>query len=288
MGFSSKAVVIKMLYAQGVDTQSVIAMRMIFALPFALVVAIALALSKKLPPLSIKAFFAVSGLGILSYYVSSMLDFLGLQYVTASVERLILFTYPTLVLLISIFFYKKNMSNQQKKTLGFALGLTYLGLIIAFIAENGVGQQRDLTKGGLLVGACAITYALYVVWTGELVHRVGSARFAALAIIAATVPVVVQAYFHNRIDIFDFSAPVYWQAAWLVLGATVVPIFAITEGIRLVGASLSSIIGFVGPVFTIYLGYIFLGEQVSMLQLLGTSLVLVGIFLASGLGKKSA
>ncbi|NJN34283.1 MAG: EamA family transporter [Saprospiraceae bacterium] len=289
IGFSSKAVVIKLLYREGVDTLSVIAMRMIFSLPIFVFTAIVLYTKKDKDkteaPLTWQSFLLIGALGVLSYYVSSMLDFLGLQYVTASVERLILFTYPTIVLIISIFFYGKKIAPPQSYYIIFSLLLTYLGIFIAFAAENGIGQQTDLVKGSLLIGACAFTYALYVVWTGELVHRVGSVRFTAYAMIGATVPAIIQSYIYNGVAIFGYSAEVYKLAIWLVLGATIIPVFLITEGIRLVGASLSSIIGFVGPVATIILGRVFLSEIVTPLQLLGTGFVLFGIFFIGWKGK---
>ncbi len=290
IGFSSKAVVIKLLYKEGINTLSVIALRMIFSLPVFIITALVLYLKKEKNktenPLTWRLFLMIGALGILSYYVSSMLDFLGLQYVTASVERLILFTYPTIVLLISIFFYGKKIAPPQSYYVILSLFLTYLGVFIAFVAENGIGQQTDLVKGSLLVGSCAFTYALYVVWTGELVHRVGSVRFTAYAMIGATVPAIVQSYIYNGVDIFNYSPEVYKLTIWLVLGSTVVPVFLITEGIRLVGASFSSMIGFVGPIATIALGYVFLSEIITPLQLVGTALVLVGIFVIGWKGKK--
>jgi drug/metabolite transporter (DMT)-like permease len=224
----------------------------------------------------------ISGLGILSYYVSSTLDFLGLQYVTAGVERLILFTYPTIVLIITFLFYNKKITPPQ---LG-ALFLTYIGVIIAFVAEKGVGQQADIVKGGLLIFSCAFTYALYVVWTGELVHRFGTLKFSCYAMIAATITAVIQSYLHNSLDIFNFPKEVYVLNIWMVLIATVIPIFLIVEGIRIVGAGNSGIIGFTGPVSTILLAYIFLNEKITGLQLLGTAVVLAGIFLITWKGRK--
>ncbi len=275
--FSAKAILVKLLYRYHLDTQSVIALRMLLALPFYLGIAFWLHHREKNVQLSLREWLAISGLGILSYYVSSMLDFWGLQYVTASVERLVLYTYPTLVLILSAFLFKKHISRRQY----LALILTYIGVVVAFVAERGFGEQRDLLHGGLLVFGCAITYATYVVFTGEYVHRVGSAKFTCFAVLAATVPALIQSGVHNHFDLFRFPAPVYTLSIWLAVVATVIPTFLIVEGIRLVGANNSGIIGFVGPVATILLGNIFLGEPVTAWQLVGTVIVLLGIGLLS-------
>ncbi len=279
--FSAKAVIVKLMYRYGVDTQSVIALRMLLALPFYLGVAIYLYRRTDNVRLGKRAWLAISGLGILSYYISSMLDFLGLQYVTASVERLVLYTYPTMVLVLSAVLFKKRISGVQY----LALALTYLGVVLAFAAEKGFGGQKDLLHGGLLVFGCAITYSFYVVFTGQYVHRVGSAKFTCYAVIAATFPTLIQTGVHNRFDIFHFPFQVYMLSVWLAVVATVVPTFLIVEGIRIVGANNSGIIGFVGPVATIVLGYVFLGEPVTALPLLGTFVVLAGVGLLSWRGR---
>ncbi len=160
-----------------------------------------------------------------------------------------------------------------------ALALTYTGIVLAFAAEHGIGEQRDVLLGGALVFACAFTYSFYVVFTGEYVHKVGTAKFTCYAVMAATVPALLQSWIHNGLDIFGYSWSVYHLSVWLAVVATVVPTFLIVEGIRLVGANNSGIIGFVGPVATIFLGYWFLGEPVTGLQLFGTAVVLAGVFL---------
>ena len=277
IGFSSKAVIIKLAYRYHIDTASILAMRMLFSMPVFLIVALILFFRKDNTRLTLKQWGAISGLGILSYYISSWLDFTGLQYLSASVERLILFTYPTIVVLISAFFLGKKITSVQK----WALVLTYVGVALAFVAEKGLGEQKNIWLGSAFVFGCAITYSFYVVGTGELVHRFGSVKFSCYAMLSATIPGVLHCYAVNGLDIFGFPREVYILMIWLVIVATIIPIFLIVEGIRIVGASNSSIIGFVGPVSTILLGYIFLGEKASIMQLIGTAIVLVGVYLVS-------
>ncbi len=277
IGFSSKAVLIKLMYQYHIDTISVISLRMVFSLPFFIVIALYLAQKADNVRLSQKDWLTISGLGILSYYVSSMLDFLGLQYVSAGVERLILFTYPTMVVMLSAVFLKKKITPPQY----FALLLTYIGVAIIFIGEVGLRLQKDFWRGAMYIFTCAFTYSLFVIGTGQMVQRIGSVKFSCYAMMAATVPCLIQSYAYNGVDIFHYPKEIYYLTVWLTIIATVIPIFLIVEGIRLVGASNSSIIGFSGPVATIILAYFLLGEHITALQLLGTGVVLLGIFLVT-------
>ncbi len=282
IGFSSKAVIIKLMYIHQVDTISVMALRLIFSLPFYIVIAFFVSKDEANVRLTTREWLMIGGLGILSYYISSMLDFLGLQYVSAGVERLMLFTYPTMVVILSAIFFKKKITPPQY----IALILTYIGVIIAFIAEKGLGEQKDMEKGAFYILTCAFTYSLYVVGTGQLAQRVGSIKFTCYAMIAATIPTLIQSAVYNGVDIFHYPQEIYWLTLWLVVIATVIPTFLIVEGIRLVGASNSSIIGFVGPVSTIFLANFYLNEKITLLQLLGTGIVLFGVFLITWKGRK--
>jgi drug/metabolite transporter (DMT)-like permease len=281
IGFSSKAVLIKLMYQYHVDTVSVIALRMLLSVPFFIITALWLSNRDRNVVLTRQDWLKISGLGIISYYVSSMLDFLGLQYLSATLERLILFTYPTMVLILSAIFLKKKITPPQY----LALILTYIGIAIIFLFDKGLGEQKNLWLGAAFIFTCAFTYSIYVIGTGEIVQRIGSVKFSCYAMLAATVPVLIQSYIYNGMDIFHFPKEVYVLSAWLAIIATIIPIFLIVEGIRIVGASNSSIIGFSGPVSTIFLGYFFLGEKITPIQLLGTAIVLLGVFLISWKGK---
>jgi len=282
--FSAKAILVKLLYRYDIDTVSVIALRMLFSLPFYVAAIIYLSKRSNNVRLRPREWLAISGLGILSYYISSMLDFWGLQYVTAGVERLVLFTYPTMVLVLSAVLFKRRIVRIQY----IAMALTYLGIVLVFVAEKGFGLQTDLVKGALLVFGCAFTYSFYVVFTGEYVHKVGSVKFTSYAVLAATVPALVQSLIYNGLDIFRYPTEVYYLSGWLAVVATVIPTFLIVEGIRIVGANNSGIIGFVGPVSTIALGYFILQEPISTMQLAGTAVVITGVGLLSWFGKMPA
>ena len=284
VGFSAKAVIIKLMYQYRVDTISVMALRMLLSVSVYIGVAVYLWRRESNVRLTGRETWMVCGLGILSYYISSLLDFWGLQYISAGVERLILFTYPTMVVVLSALFFKRKITTPQY----IALVLTYIGVAIAFVAERGLGEQQNFWLGASLIFTCAFTYSLYVIGTGELVHRMGSVKFTAYAMMAATVPALIQSWVHNGVDIFHFSHDVYVLSAWLALISTVIPTFLIVEGIRIVGASNSSLIGFVGPVATIFMAHVFLQEPITPLQLLGTAIVLAGVFLITWKGGKKS
>jgi drug/metabolite transporter (DMT)-like permease len=281
MCFSTKAVLIKLMYQYEVDTFGIIALRMLLSAPIYIAVAIWLAVKKDNIPLTAKEMASIGGLGILSYYVSSMLDFWGLKYISAGVERLILFTYPTFVLLFSFLFFQKKITKIQI----IAVVLTYIGVAITFVAEKGLGEQTNLLLGASLIFTCAITYSFFVIGTGELAKKYGSIKFTCYAVLAATIPALIQSYVHDGMDIFNHPKEVYTLATWLALIATVIPTFLIVEGIGLVGANNSGIIGFVGPVWTIFLANWVLNEPITALQLVGTGVVLAGVALISWKGK---
>ena len=273
--FSTKAVIVKLAYRYEVDSISLLALRMLFSLPFFLLVAALSGRQKKYRgfPISRKDGFRILFLGVVGYYLASMLDFLGLQYVTASLERLILFVYPTLVLLIGATVYREPVTRRQ---LG-ALLLTYLGIAIAFSEGLYRGGDENYIWGAGLVFFGALAYAVYIVGSGRLLPRIGTLRFTSLAMMASAGAVLAHHGIAYRWQLFGFPTPVYGLALLMALIATVIPSFLISEGIRNIGSGNASIIGSIGPISTIVLAYIFLGERLGWLQWAGTVLVIAGV-----------
>lgn len=273
--FSTKAVLVKLAYRYEVDSISLLALRMLFSLPFFLLVAALSGRHKKKQGLSLRPrdWRHILMLGVLGYYLASLLDFLGLQYITASLERLILFVYPTLVLLIGAVVYREPVSRRQ---LG-ALILTYLGITIAFsegLSMNG-GPNFILGAGMIFFGALA--YAAYIVGSGRMLPRIGTLRFTSLAMTASAAAILIHHGIAYQWALFGFPPPVYGLAVLMALIATVIPSFMISEGIRNIGSGNASIIGSIGPISTIVLAYIFLGERLGWLQWAGTVLVIAGV-----------
>ncbi len=272
IAFSTKAIFVKLAYQYEVDTVSLLALRMLFSLPFFLIIAYWQS-RKNLPGLTSRQYLGMAVLGILGYYCASMADFLGLQYISASLERVILFAYPSLVIILSAIFLKIPIQPRQYT----ALGLTYLGIILAFWGEMQVRYTQDFWWGGGLVLVAAFFYAMYLMGSGRLIPGIGSLRFNAYAMSAACGAVLFHTGWQNGWDLFSFDAAVYQYSWAIALISTVFASFLITAGIARIGAGNAAIISSIGPVSTIVLAYLYLNEELSLFQLFGTLLVLVGV-----------
>jgi drug/metabolite transporter (DMT)-like permease len=278
--FSGKAVLVKLAYGYQVDPVALLSMRMLFALPFFLVIAFFSGRRAEQVQLNQRDWLAVLALGIVGYYLASLFDFLGLQYISAGLERLILFVYPTLVVVLSAIFYGIKIGKREYR----ALLLTYLGIFVVFYHDLSLNQS-GVVIGSLLIFASAFTYAIYLMGSGRLIPKLGSVRFTAYAMIVSSVAVLAHYAVIHGFARWDFPAEVYILGLIMAVFATVLPAFLLSEGIRLIGSGRASIVGSVGPVSTIVLAYMFLNESITMYQLLGTALVLVGVLTVSAKDK---
>lgn len=272
MAFSGKAIIVKLAYRYGVDAVTVIMYRMLFALPIFLGMAWWAGRGK--PGLTRRDWLGVIGLGVSGYYLSSFLDFLGLQYVTASLERLILYLNPTLVLLLNAVLYRK--SGTRRQMLGMAL--SYLGVLLVFGYEARL-EGSNVVLGVLLVFASAVSYAIYLVYSGQMVQRVGSLRLVGLATSVACVCCIVQFLLLRPVAVALAVAPqVVWLSLLNAVLCTAVPVLLVMMAIERVGAAVTAQTGMVGPVSTILLGVWLLGEPFTAYVAAGTVLVIAGIF----------
>jgi drug/metabolite transporter (DMT)-like permease len=274
--FSAKAVMVKMAYVYKVDALSLLSLRMLFSVPFFLIIAI---YSNKKNPganLTKKDWLMVVLLGITGYYLASLFDFVGLQYINAGLERLILFIYPTLVVILSAIFFKKKIGKKEY----FALLLTYAGILIVFMNDLNF-SQKNILLGIVLIFGSALTYAVYLMGSGELIPKLGSMRYTSYAMIISTMAVLLHFEFANDNSLWHFSYQVYWLSLVMAIFSTVIPGLLLSEGIRMIGSGKASIIGSIGPVSTIMLAYIFLDEKITFYQILGTVLVLAGVLTVS-------
>jgi drug/metabolite transporter (DMT)-like permease len=259
-----------------VDPVTLLALRMIFSLPFFVVSAWWSSNQSKNIKFTTSQWISVAVIGCLGYYVSSLLDFLGLQFVTAGIERLILFIYPTIVLLISLIFFKAKITALQ----WLALLVTYAGLMTAFWGEvNFDSPSENFYLGSFLIFVCAITYAIYIVGSGRLIPAIGAAKFNSYAMSFAAIAVVLHFFVTNDNSLFSLDRSVYIYSFTMAIASTVIPSYLVTEGIKRVGSDNAAIVGSVGPVSTIVQAYFFLEEPIHALQLLGTVLILVGILM---------
>ena len=283
VAFSGKAVIIKLAYRHGVDAVTLLALRMLFSAPLFLALAWWAVRDPAVQALSREDLRAVAMLGFVGYYLASYFDFLGLQYITAALERLLLFIHPTFVLLISALLYQRRITRRDV----VAIVLSYLGIALAF-GNDVATQPGNVVLGSFWVLLSALFYAAYLIGSGRLVGRVGSLRFACYAGLVSCAAVVLHYLLTREISfIFSQPAPVYWLAFLMAAVSTVLPIVLTSEGIRRIGASHSSIIASVGPIATIFLGFAFLDEPITAVQLAGAALVMAGI-LAISLQKKTA
>ena len=274
-GFSLKAIFIKLAYPYGVDALTLLALRMVFALPVFLWVG--LARQRAGDALGAGDWGRIVGLGCLGYYAASLLDFWGLQYISAGLERLILFTYPTLTILIGVLFQGKPLSWRE----GVAMVLCYTGIGFAFVHDLGLADARDVWLGGSLVFASSVAYAVYLAGSAPMIARLGALRFAALAMLVSTAATLLHFTAVQPFAAFIQPWPVYGWSLAMAVFATVVPVFALAAAIRQLGAGRTSLYGMVGPLLTIGFGWWLLDEAVSPAQLAGAGLVVIGIVLVS-------
>ena len=279
--FSAKAVVIKLAYRYGVDATTLIALRMAFSLPF--FVAALIWSSRGAQPLLRTDHARLILIGLLGYYAASYLDFLGLQYVTAALERLILYLSPTLVVVLSALFLRKRFGRHEWG----ALALCYGGILLVFWHDVSLEGGRVLL-GSTLVFAGAVCYAVYLIVSGELVRRLGAIRLTAYAMCVSSFAVFVQFALLNPLSTLRQPQPVYWLSLLNAVLCTVLPVFATMLAVERIGASRASMASMVGPVSTIALAYLFLDERVSTWQVAGTALVLTGIYVLTRAGKVPA
>lgn len=280
--FSSKAVMVKMAYNYQVDALSLLSLRLLFALPFYIGVFVATAKPDKLKAFKPKEYLFVVLLGFIGYYMASFLDFKGLNFISASLERLILFIYPTIVLIISALFLKKKATIEQK----IAVFITYFGVVLAFY-KNGNVTGSNLALGSFLIFGSALLYAIYLVGSGTLLPRFGTRLFTSMAMTVSTVAAFVHFALAGQIDLWSFPREVYTIALLMAVVCTVIPSFLIAESIRLIGASNVAVIGSFGPISTIILASIFLGERITVFQMLGTVIVISGVLLIANGNNKS-
>lgn len=270
--FSFKAIVIKLAYQYDITSISLLGLRMAFALPlFLLIGFFRRERSATNGPLSRADATIILLLGVFGYYLASYTDFLGLQYLSAGMERIILFVYPTLVLILQRIIFKTAIKPVQ----WLATGLCYCGIALAFSSSDfSVGNQFTLGAG--LVFLSAFLYSFYVIGSGRLAPRLGTVRFTSLALIGASVAVLFHVYLSGN-TLFGFPWQLYAYGVTLAIFCTVIPSYLVTEGVRRIGANDAAILGAIGPVATIVLEYFVLDESLNLVQGLGALLVIVGV-----------
>jgi len=274
IGFSGKAIIVKLAYRHGVDAVTLLMWRMLLALPFFL--AMAWWSGRGKPALTKQDWRDIAVLGFTGYYLASYLDFAGLAYISASLERLILYLNPTLVLLISVLFFHHRLQARQV----LALAISYAGVVAVFAHELSF-EGASTAIGAALVFGSAVSYAIYLALSGKVVQRLGSMRLAGLASSVACGLCIAQFALLRPMSAFVVPEPVMWLSLLNATACTVAPVLMVMLAIARIGAPLSSQVGMVGPMSTILMGVFILGEPMNAWIVLGTALVMSGVFLVS-------
>jgi drug/metabolite transporter (DMT)-like permease len=283
--FSTKAVMVKKAFADiKVDALSLLAVRMICSLPFYLIVAFYKTNKEENVKLTARQWWYVVALGLMGYYLSSFLDFVGLQYISAGLERLILFLYPTITVLITSLVFKQKISGIQK----IALAVTYVGIAIAYYGELKVDiNNPHFYLGSGLIFLCAITYGSFIAGSGQLIPQIGATKFTAYAMSVASLGVLAHYFINGNFTVLQhFNASFWWYGILLAVVATVIPTFLISGGLKRMGSNNVAIISSIGPVSTIIQAHFILGEKISTAQIMGTILVIAGVIMTGWKGRE--
>ncbi len=287
IAFSGKAIIVKLAYRHQVDAVTLIMLRMLFALPLFMGMAwwgtyrqsggLSVALTRR-------DWGGIVGLGFTGYYLASFLDFAGLQYISASLERLILYTSPTLVMGLGWLFYGRTIRRAQV----WGMGISYLGVLLVF------GQEVRLDGGSVALGAVlvflsAVSYAIYLTYSGELVQRMGSLRLVGMATTVACILCILQYIFLRPLNwsAVQVAPDVIWLSLLNATLCTVVPVLLVMMAIERIGAGATAQTGMIGPMSTIMMGVWILGEPFTAWVGIGTGLVVIGILVFSNSEKKS-
>lgn len=271
--FSAKGLFIKFAYQYKVDTITLLTLRMAISVPVYLLIGF---YSERFHQqrISKKQILAISGFGIIGYYLASYLDMQGLQYISVSLERAILYLYPTFVLLLSVIVLKQRINKKEIA----ALILAYSGIIFIFSEDINTGMGNEIW-GSILVALSAFAFAIFMVGSDKHISLVGSVRFTAYAMSAAGFAVFVHYLLSDRSNVFQQQQEVYFLGALLAILSTIIPSFFMAYGMKVLGAKKVSLLGVIGPVSTMMLGVIFLGETLSMVQVSGIMIVVLAVSL---------
>ena len=274
IAFSGKAIIVKLAYRHGVDAVTLVMYRMLFALPIFAVMAWWASRGK--PALSRRDWLGVLGLGFSGYYMASFLDFWGLQYISASLERLILYLNPTLVLVLGWALYGRRISGRQ----ALAMAVSYAGVLLVFAHELTFDGTATLIGAALVFGS-AVSYAIYLVYSGEMVKRLGSLRLVGLATTVACVLCIGQFVVLRPLDAAQVATPVLWLSVLNAVACTAAPVVMVMMAIERIGAGLAAQTGMIGPMSTIAMGVLLLGEPFNSWIIAGTVLVVAGVLVVT-------
>jgi RarD protein len=273
--FSAKSVFAKMAYEYRIDPISVLYLRMLFSFPLLLTVIFVYEKTRKHAWAHWQDIAKVIVISILGYYISAVFNFVGLLYIDASIERLILFLYPTMVIILSAIFLNKRVSTKQI----IAILIAYLGIIIAFAEKLKMNSEHNLWLGVSLVFVSSLTYAIFLTVSDNLIQKVGSFRFTSIATLTMAICMIIHALSVGKAQIEGYNHHVYFYCILMAVLSTVLPLYLFNYSISRLGAANVSIISCMGPVITLLLSAVLLSETITLWQLAGTMVVMGGILI---------
>lgn len=273
IAFSAKAIFIKLAYAYSVDAVTLMALRMLIATPFFIVMAVLASQDKTTDTLKMQDWMSIIALGLAGMYFSQLFDFLGLEHVSASMERTILFLYPTFVVIITALLAGRAIGKREL----IALALSYVGIILVAVHEISFVNSADTFMGAGFVFISAMTYACYLVGSGPAIHKLGMRRFTGYTMVVSCIAVLTHFSATHSISSLELPMQVYVLGLAMAIVSTVLPMMLLNAGIKKIGGSKASLISGVGPVSTLLLAVIFLNEAITIKQVIGTGLVLAGV-----------
>ncbi|WP_342316488.1 DMT family transporter [Lysobacter sp. FW306-1B-D06B] len=281
--FSAKAVLAKFQYRHGIDALDVLALRMLFSLPLFVALGIRETRRPGHARMTRRDFGLILILGVLGYYLSSLFDFWGLEYVPVSLERLILFLNPTFVLLIGVFAFKRKVARRE----WIALAVSYAGVALVFVENLRVEGEHILLGSGLVLLA-ALSYALYLSMSGQLIARIGSLRLVAYAMCVSTAATLIHYVIaRDPSHLLELTPTVYGLAAINAFFCTFLPVTFTMGAVARLGAGTTAQLSVLGPVSLVFLGAWLLGEPITAVQLVGTAVVVGGVLLLTRRGANS-
>jgi drug/metabolite transporter (DMT)-like permease len=286
--FSTKAILIKLCFkTTNIDASSLLMLRMLFALPFYAAAMWYYFANQQLKKVKPSTYFAAGLIGLLGYYISSLFDFIGLQYVSASIERIILFIYPTLAVLLNLLIFKVAITKRQ----WLAILITYIGIGLAYWGElNQIPDTKMFFFGTWMILLCAITFAFYLVGSGKIIPKIGAPQFTSLSMLAASVGIFIHYFVTHQQGIASIvDMPIlYSSSIWLVIAlaiiGTVIPSFLMSGGMKRIVSNDLAIITSIGPVSTLFQSRWILNEAFTWEQILGTVFVVLGVILVKKVG----
>lgn len=286
--FSTKAILIKLCFkTTNIDASSLLMLRMLFSLPFYAAAMWYFFANQQIKKVKASTYFSACLIGLLGYYLSSLFDFIGLQYVSASIERIILFIYPTLAVLLNLLIFKVAITKRQ----WLAILITYFGIGLAYWGElNQIPDTKMFFFGTWMILLCAVTFAFYLVGSGKIIPKIGAPQFTSLSMLAASVGIFVHyfvTHYQDSTAILDMpilhSSSIYYVIALAIIG-TVIPSFLMSDGMKRIGSNDLAIITSIGPVSTLFQARWVLNEAFSWEQILGTVFVVLGVILVKKVG----